>query len=74
MTVKKKANQLRVGDKIVGNTNYWLIKAIRPSSLTGSMYPILDVVDAFGKEMSIETGANEKLQDHIYEVDLAPVV
>jgi len=69
MIVKKKANQLRVGDKILGETNWWRIVAIRNSTYTGNTYPIIDVLDSFNKKRTIETGANEKFQDHIYEVE-----
>ena len=71
MSVKKRARELRVGDKILSNTNWYKVTAVRNSTLTGSTYPVIDVVDAFGNTKSIETGANERFQDHIYEVEPA---
>jgi hypothetical protein len=69
MTTQKTAGELQVGDRIVGNTNYYTVIAIRPSILTGRHRPVIDVKDADGKLMTIDTGANEKLQDHLFEVD-----
>jgi hypothetical protein len=69
MIVKKKAHELAVGDKILGNTNFYVINELKPSSLTGVTYPVIEVTDAYGNKKTIETGANEKFQDHIYEVD-----
>jgi len=71
MSVKKRARELRVGDKILGTTNWYKVLAVRNSTLTGSTYPVIDIEDAFGNKKTIETGGNEKLQDHIYEVDPA---
>jgi hypothetical protein len=73
MTVKKKADELQVGDKIVGQTNFYVVDSIKPSGLTGVRYPVIDVTDSHGLKKTIETGANEKFQDHIYEVEL-PIV
>jgi len=70
MVVKKKASQLRVNDKILGNTNYYIITSVKNSTFTGSTYPVIEVVDAFGNKKTIETGSSEKLQDHIYEVEV----
>jgi hypothetical protein len=72
MTLKKKASQLKKGDKILGQTNFWYVEDVHRSHLTGNSYPVIDVVDAFGKRKSIETGQNEKFQDHIYEVEVPP--
>jgi outer membrane biosynthesis protein TonB len=73
MTVKKKANELRVGDKILGETNFYIVNSVKNSALTGSIYPVIEIVDSHGLTKIVETGANEKFQDHIYEVEL-PVV
>lgn len=70
---KKRASELRVGDKILGNTNHFEILAIRQSPLTGVTYPILDVVDAHGVTRTLETGKDTKTQDLEYEVE-APEV
>jgi hypothetical protein len=69
MSVRKKANQLRIGDKILGNTNYYKVMSVRNSAMTGSTYPVIEVEDMFGNKQTIETGANEKFQDHLYEVE-----
>ena len=69
MSVRKSARDLRVGDKILGGQNYWIIESIENSKLAGRSYPAISVVDAYGVRKVIETGANEKLQDHIYEVE-----
>jgi hypothetical protein len=34
------------------------------------MYPVIEVTDSRGIKKMIETGQNEKFQDHVYEVDL----
>jgi hypothetical protein len=70
MIVKKKAADLRVGDKILGQTNYYNVTSVKNSSLTGCMYPVIEVTDSRGIKKMIETGGNEKFQDHVYEVDL----
>jgi len=71
--VKKKANELRVGDKILGQTNFYVVMDVRASKFTGNTYPVIDIVDSKGQKMTVETGASEKFQDHIYEVDSPPV-
>ena len=73
MTVKKKANELRVGDKILGETNFYIVNSVKNSALTGSIYPVIEIVDSHGLTKIVETGANEKFQDHIYEVELPRV-
>jgi len=70
MQVQMKARDLKVGYIILGANNNWKITAVRPSTLTGVSYPVIDVVDSFDKIMSIETGYNEKLQDHVYNVEI----
>jgi len=76
MQVQMKARDLKVGYIILGANNNWKITAVRPSTLTGVSYPVIDVVDSFDQIMSIETGYNEKLQDHVYNVEIPdpPVV
>ena len=69
MSVRKSARDLRAGDKILGGSNYWVIQSVKNSALTGSSYPCITVIDSNGVQKVIETGANEKLQDHIYEVE-----
>jgi hypothetical protein len=72
MIVRKKARELQVGDKILGGgTNFFKVLAKANSALTGSTYPVITVEDSFGNRKNIETGANERLQDHIYEVEPA---
>ena len=68
--VKKKANQLVPGDKILGQTNFYFIDSVKPSALTGSTYPVIEITDSHGIKKVIETGANERFQDHVYEVEL----
>ena len=70
MQVQMKARDLKVGYIILGANNNWKITAVRPSTLTGVSYPVIDVVDSFDKIMSIETGYNEKLQDLVYNVEI----
>jgi hypothetical protein len=67
--VKKRPNELLVGDRILGNTNWYDIKSVQKSLLTGVMYPVIEVVDAHGNPQTIETGKTQLLQDHIYEVE-----
>jgi hypothetical protein len=69
MSVQKKARDLRVGDKILGGTVNYLVESVKNSALTGSSYPVIVVLDTNGVRRTIETGANEKFQDHIYDVE-----
>ena len=70
MIVKKKAKDLCVGDKILGQTNYYNVVGVKNSSLTGCMYPVIEVTDSRGIKKMIETGQSEKFQDHVYEVEV----
>jgi hypothetical protein len=46
-----------------------MVESVKNSSLTGSSYPVIVVRDSNGVVKTIETGANEKFQDHIYDVE-----
>jgi len=70
MKVQKKAKDLRVGDRIIGLTKSWLVKDIQISHLTGVIFPLLTLVDDNGDEMKIESGSTDRLQDHIYDVEI----
>lgn len=66
--VTKRARELKVGDKIMGNTNWFLIQSLE-KGIAGVFHPRITGVDAFGKPMSIDTGATGILQDTTYEVE-----
>ena len=72
MIVRKKARELQVGDKILGlGSNFFKVLTKANSTMTGSTYPVITIEDSYGGRKVIETGANEKLQDHIYDVEVA---
>lgn len=66
--IEKKASQLRVGDRIVGNTNYMTIDVIRPG-IAGIFFPIIECTDATGRKLVVDTGSTPRLQDSTFTVD-----
>ncbi len=73
VAIKKTAADLKKGDKILGNTNWYVVKSLKPSPISGVRCPILEVEDRFGVKKTIDTGSNERMQDHIYEVEEAVI-
>ncbi len=71
MSIQKTAGQLKVGDKILGNTNHFRIRKLTPSPLTGLHCPVIELEDSNGMVKTIDTGSSAKLQDHLYEVEEA---
>lgn len=67
-TVMKNASDLRVGDKILGGENWFVIKQITRSPYGGVRFPVIHLEDRNGVLRNIDTGASAKLQDHLYEI------
>jgi hypothetical protein len=66
--VHKRARELEIGDKIMGNTNWILIEKLEPG-VAGVFHPKITGKDAFGKHISVDTGATGNLQDTTFEVE-----
>jgi hypothetical protein len=71
-TIEKRPHELRVGDRILGATNFYTIETIRFTGLSGTLFPVIEIVDMNGIRKTVDTGSTPQLQDHIYECDPRP--
>jgi hypothetical protein len=67
--IEKRARDLAVGDIIyIREGVTFTIEGLKPSPLTGWGAPVLEGKYSDGRYARIDTGANERIADHIFSV------